>query len=243
MGHEEPYFYVRPQDVHGDQLSLVGQEAKHACSVLRMGRGERLKAVDGMGLEYLADITFISSHVAHARILKTTRRVREPICRLTLVQGVIKRGRMDIVVEKATELGVVSIIPLVTERSVVRPGKDKVDRWRRVALAAMKQSGRSVLPSIEEVMDLPTAIEMSRDSDVAIVAWEGEQKVSIADVIEPNFRTVMLLVGPEGGFSFQEIELCKAADMQVVSLGLRRLRSETATIVALSIVLHRLGDL
>ena len=155
-----------------------------------------------------------------------------------------KGQRFDLVVEKATEIGVHTLIPMVTARSVVRPSArdDRWTRWQRIAISAMKQCGRTFLPRITPVMGFGEVLAQVGHHDLGLIAWEGAEGEPLERWM-PRAGKVLLLIGPEGGFTPQEVEEAQRRGIKAISLGPRRLRAETAGIVALSLVLHHLGDL
>ncbi len=236
-------FYTPKKNIGRDGLTIIGEEARHIGVVLKHKRGDRISVTDGEGFEYPVIIDNITKNTVYCKILSKVRKPRESLVHIALAQGVIKGQRMDILVEKATELGVFEIIPLITERSVARlKGKERLDRLKRVALSAMKTSTRSLLPKIYEPMEFEDALKLSERYDISLLAWEGEKKNRLQDIIKENPKKVMLFIGPEGGFTEEEVERAKKR-VEVFSLGPRRLRSETAGIAAVSLLLYQLGEM
>ncbi|MDI6741032.1 MAG: 16S rRNA (uracil(1498)-N(3))-methyltransferase [Candidatus Edwardsbacteria bacterium] len=256
------FFYVAPCDVSEHKLTVSGEEARHIARVLRHKKGDKVVFTDGTGVEYECFLLAVSDRAVTAQINTHRRRTNEPIKRVTLAQAVPKGQRMDFVVEKGTELGLYAIIPLVTERSVVRgpddrsplplpgfeddPEGHKLERWKRIAIAAMKQSLRSWLPEIAPFCDFAAMMKKADDYDLILMADEGEKKHSLKEAVRSTkheLRKVLCLVGPEGGFSDKEKELSREKKAQVISLGPRRLRSESAGILLTALTLHELGEL
>lgn len=243
-------FYTDPEKIGKDTLTIDGEEARHILSVLRYKPGEKIDVVDGRGTKYKATIVKTSRSGLNASILSRTHMENEPGCRVALAQTVCRQEKMDFLVEKATEIGVSSIIPILTERSLVKVsgnsrGKRKVDRWRRVAIAAMKQSLRSVLPEIQNFTRFEDLLASFGRYDLCLIASLGRHSKNLSHCkkLKKGLKSILLIVGPEAGFT--DGELLKAESLRVipVSLGDRRLRTETAGIVFSSLVLHRLGDL
>lgn len=228
-------FYVRPEDVGDGILVLREDEVRH-MRVLRLRPGDRIGAVDGRGRWFLAEVEDIGDTLATARKLSEKAWVGEPEVRVTLGVGLLKGERFDFLVEKSTELGVHRIFPLLTRRTV-RMGA-KAERWIRIAKAAMKQCRRSWLPEVSAPVDLKEAIRKMEGMDLKLVAWEEEGR-SLEDVLPGGkVSSVGLLVGPEGGFCEEEVDMAVDAGFVPFSLGPRRLRSETAGTLALGVLLY-----
>ena len=258
------FFYVPPSSIEARQILISGEEARHISRALRHKKGDQITIVDGQGGEYECTIAAISDGAVTANIFNRRRKTNETIKQVSLAQAVPKGQRMDFVIEKGTEIGLHAIIPLITENSVVKladdkpgfnlppldddSGGSKAARWQRIAIAAMKQSLRSVLPNISEPMDFAGLAESFNNYDLLLMADEAEKKIYLAGVFAKlsenrDIRKVLCLVGPEGGFSPNEKKIITEAKGHIVSLGTRRLRSETAGLVLSTVVLDRLGEL
>ncbi|MEX0602561.1 MAG: RsmE family RNA methyltransferase [Bacteroidota bacterium] len=232
------YFYVQPSEVHGSTLRLQGDEAKHLARVLRKKAGERIRVTDGEGMMYEAVIRTISTNGVECQIQEVKERVNEPRLEVTLAASLLKNpARTDFLVEKATELGVHTIIPLLCQRTI--PKHDKHIRLERIALAAMKQCGRSILPKVFVSTSFPTLVRNSEHFDLKVIPHEKtEQSQFVGTVLQHHskVKSVLIVVGPEGGFTEEEVELASEHRFVPISLGPRRLRSETAAISALSFI-------
>ncbi len=244
------YFYVAPKNVSKDSLRIEGEEAKHIILVLRKKEGELIDVVDGEGMKYQVQVTESGKGWVEGRILNQTRKENEPYTDLTLAQALIKGPRMDFLIEKVTEIGISSVIPLLTKNTLIKPDAGtrqipRLGRWKKIAIAAMKQSLRSKLPEIEKPLTFAELLTRTKNYDLALIACQTSRLKSLKEVLEPKKRAkkLLLLVGPEGGFSKEELDQAFKFGMIPVSLGQRRLRSETAGIVFSSLVLHALGDL
>jgi 16S rRNA (uracil1498-N3)-methyltransferase len=243
-------FYVNPEDVKKDSLKITGEEAKHILSVLRYGSRDVIDVVDGCGTKYEVRIDEISRDFLEGSILSRTQMENEPKSHLTLAQAVCRRERMDFLIEKTTEIGVSSIIPIITERNTVKISKvsrerKKIDRWRKIAIAAMKQSLRTVLPEIHEIIKFDRLLSKIKDFDISLIASLDKDSKSLKQCIQlkKGVKSVLLVVGPEAGFTEEELSKAKARGAIPISLGSRRLRTETAGVVFSSLVLHQLDDL
>lgn len=252
------HFFVKPSDVSERQLTVYGEEARHIANALRHKRGDRVLFVDGQGGEYHCSLEAVSSYAVTARIINRSRKGREPIRQVTLAQALPKGTRMDLVIEKGTELGIHAFIPLVSQNSVVKwdadlpvPGESsegRQARWQRLAVAAMKQSLRSVLPKIHEPIKLADLWPQCDAYDLVLMADEAEKKLSVEQAFSElpankEVRKVLCIVGPEGGFTEQERRQAKEKHVKMVTLGPRRLRAETAGLALATLVLGRLGEL
>jgi 16S rRNA (uracil1498-N3)-methyltransferase len=237
-------FYTDKKHFTEHQIKLTGEEAHHIATVLRYKKGERIYVTDGEGFEYRAVVESVSEDTVLCTIVSRTRKPQEPLALITLAQGLIKAPRMDTLVEKTVELGVSEIIPVITQRSLpTMEGEGKIKRLQRIAISAMKTSTRSILPSIREPMNFKEVLAQIDRYQAAFLAWEGERSKRIADLITARPKRILLFIGPEGGFAQEEIDLATKMGVRTFSLGLRRLRAETAAISALSLLLYELGDM
>jgi len=247
------YFYVEPKNVGKNFLKIEGEEAKHICLVLRKGKGEIIEVVDGEGIKYQVLITGTGKDWVQGKILTQIRKENEPLTHLTLAQALIKGLRMDFLVEKITEIGVSSIIPLIAEKSLIKLGKDKkefarLNRWKRIAISGMKQSLRSRLPQIQKPVLFEELLATIKDYDLALIACQTKKSIRLRRIkeifeLKRRLKKILLLVGPESGFTQKELDQAFQAGIIPVSLGPRRLRAETAGILFSSLVLYELEDL
>jgi 16S rRNA (uracil1498-N3)-methyltransferase len=236
-------YYVSPRNVRGDHVIFTDDEVHHLSHVKRHKKGDQVWAVDGEGGAYEIELTDISVTRALGKIKQTRRRVGESLSELTLAQAMIKGDRFDWVIEKCVEIGVHRIIPLITENTIVKGGSGKQTRWTRIALGAMKQSGRSVLTEICEPREFKKALSMGTECGTRLIAHAGPDSQPIR-IGHPDKRSKgIALVGPEGGFTEEEIGLAADHGFIQVSLGPRRLRAETAGIVISTIILSAWGEL
>jgi len=253
------FFYAPPENFAADTITLAGDEHTHLVRVLHRQIGDRVTVVDGAGLAAESEIFEIGKTVTRLRPIKKSRRLGEPFVHLTLAQAAPKGNRFDWMIEKGTEIGVSAFIPLICERSEVNPGPGKNERWHRLALAAMKQSCRSICPAISEPVmfgalcrrasTLPAAYAAGqsgrlREFDFVLMAHEGAgdpltQLVNRA----PQPRIGLVMIGPEGGFSDNETKIAREAGLTFFGMGPRRLRAETAGLVAAMKILAAFGEL
>jgi len=243
MNHKE-YFYTKPENISQNYVEIKGDELKHLSRVVRKKIRDIVYVVDGNGNLYTVLLTDIKKQVALGEIQKLTRFAGEENFKLTLAQAVPKGSRFDLVIEKGTELGVSAFIPLICERSVIDVAPTKISRWKKVAIAAMKQCGRSILPEILPAQSIQEIIDQKNILTPGFIAHQDSKSKSSSHVIQSLkekgdlAKSAMILVGPEGGFSTEEIHLALENQFMPFSLGQRRLRSETAGIVASAIFME-----
>jgi 16S rRNA (uracil1498-N3)-methyltransferase len=230
------YFFVSKLDVHGSTLILRGDESKHLARVLRKTVGDRVFVTDGADTMYEATVVRIDRDEVECDIIDMKRKVNEPKIEVTLAVSLLKNpSRVDFLVEKAVELGIRTIIPILCERTI--PEHEKHTRLEKIALSAVKQCGRSYLPKIIDLMEFDELVHHAQGYSLRLVPHEKtEQSQFVGSVMQyhPNAKSVLLLIGPEGGFTEREMELATANQFVPISLGPRRLRTETAAISALS---------
>jgi len=246
-------FFVEPGQIIGDSITLLGTDAHHIADVLRLSFGQRIIVCDGEGYEYEGNIVSCSKDKVTVQVVNVKKSVSEPPLRIILAQGMPKRAEsFELVIQKATELGVARLVPLISERTVVRLKEDKLEnrlsRWSRIALEAAKQSQRGKVPEVDQPLTLTQFLDTIPRDALCLIPWEMEQTTGVKEVLKWELnngfaRTVVVLIGPEGGFSPGEIDEATRAGVIPVSLGPRILRTETAGIITLGIIQYELGDL
>ncbi len=237
-------------------VTLAPDEARHLRDVLRMRAGDEAFVFDGEGIEYRCAVSEIGRGSGGRATLRIEERVAAPHAEspldLTLLVALLKGEKFDLVVQKATELGVSGIVPVVTKRADVRPrdGEDaakRTVRWQRLALEAAKQSGRARVPRLAPPVTLEAALSnVTLGGDAARLMFAERGGVSLSELSElkdEHGSSVAALVGPEGGWEDEEISRAQSAGWTIVTLGGRTLRAETAAIVVAALLQHRLGDL
>jgi 16S rRNA (uracil1498-N3)-methyltransferase len=242
-------FFVRPESVEGGRLTFDADEARHIARVLRLTPGDVIAAVDGQGQEFTVRLDRVSGRAAAGTVVSRRHRDTESLLAITLAQGIPKGDRMEAIIRATTELGVARIVPLLTERTVVRlqPGqwRAREARWQRVVREAAKQCGRALVPVVEPPRSLPEVLGEGVVPGLTICLSELAAD-DLSAVLERTGRShlrVTLVVGPEGGLTSEEVELATGAGASAAGLGPRVLRTETAGIAAVAILQHRLGDL
>ncbi|OGK87882.1 MAG: hypothetical protein A2X52_10540 [Candidatus Rokubacteria bacterium GWC2_70_16] len=242
-----PRFYLRAEAGSGPRVTFDAQETRHLARVLRLGPGDVVQAVDGRGQELTVRLTRVDTRSAEGLILAREGGQRESPLHLTLVQGLPKGDKLETIIRMATELGVTRVVPVVTERTVVRTDAahraGRLARWQRVAREAAKQCGRTVIPEVAAARPLAEWLRDGRPDGLLLCLWE-EERALLADRLPPApVSAATLVVGPEGGLAASEVEGLGAAGAVVASLGPRVLRTETAGPVGLALLQARYGDL
>ena len=239
-------FFIEPSGVQDGHIVITGGDVNHIKNVLRMRAGEKIAAVDEAGgRKYLCEIREFTEDSVHCKILSAEEGDTELPARIFLFQGLPKADKMELIIQKAVELGCFEIIPVVCRRCVVKleekKRKSRVERWQTIAEAAAKQSGRRIIPRVREVMSFSEALSHAGDMDVKLIPYEraadmAETKRRLQDV-RPGQR-IAVFIGPEGGFEEAEIEEARKAGMVPITLGGRILRTETAAITVLSWLMY-----
>ncbi len=231
------YFYCPPENITADEILIDGEEFAHLVHVMRKKAGDEICVVDGTGAMYNVTLIELTKRAAHGTISSRFENHNEPQVSLTLAVGILKNpSRFDFLVEKVTELGVKEIIPISTERTI--PSHAKTDRWQKLALAAMKQCGRGYLPRVHALIAIEELLKECSTYKCKLIAHETSS-VPIKKYQEQiqDEKSAIVLIGPEGGFSEEEVHLCVESGFTDVSLGTRRLRTETAAITAASLLI------
>lgn len=238
-------FFVADAHATGDRVTIAGSDAHKIAHVLRLRDGDEIEIADSTACVYRAELQIDGASVCAT--------LREPIDTsrpggsvvIDVAQGVPKGPKMDFIVEKLSELGVMEIIPIESERTIVRDvGVNKVERWRRVAKAAAAQSGRPNIATIADPVSLGGLAARFDSYDLVLFPWELAATRPLRETLPPllaKAERVLVVIGPEGGFSHAEAELAKAAGARVISLGTDILRTETAALVVLSILRYLTG--
>ena len=230
----------------GAQVELRGKAAEHVTRVLRLGAGDKVTLFNGDGTDYPSEIKELHKGSLTLAVRSALPARAESPLAITLVQGIARGERMDLVVQKATELGVTAIVPVATTRSVVRLDADtrakKLAHWRGVAIAACEQCGRATLPAIAEPADFESWLAQPSRTETLRILLSPEAEASLVATAAGATR-IELLVGPEGGLADSERDLALTVGYRACRLGPRVLRSETAAVAALAVLQSAAGDL
>lgn len=248
-------FYALPDKINREVVMLSHEETHHLTRVLRLKPGDEAFVFDGCGREYRCRFLQVEDHCALLEVIEELLDAVESPLLITLGQSLAKGEKFDVIVQKATELGVSSIVPLLTDQADVKLTDERwekrLERWRRISLEALKQCGRRTIVEIRNPMSLGALLdEEARDSGgnsletgaVLVFSEKGGAIVEAALAETADASAVTILVGPEGGWSDDEFGLFARRGTKSVTLGSRILRTETAAIVAITLVQHALGD-
>lgn len=240
-------FFVSGVHAAGDIAALADDDARKLLVVLRKSAGAPLEIVDSSGRTFAARL-IVDGTSARAELERELAARRPDTLRITLAQGIPKGQKMDFVVEKATELGVATIVPFASERTVgAETGRDgKVERWRRLAKAAAQQCGRTDVPTVEQPVGFAELLASIGRYDAAVIPWELEGGAPLRDrlpALLEGVRDVLAIIGPEGGLAAAEVAAARERGAHAISLGSRIFRTETAGLVTCSALLYASGDL
>jgi len=244
-----PRFFIPPGAWARDRVTITGRDYHHIRRVLRLGPGAKLFVLDGDGRMFEAVIETVQKEALVALLTDEAPALPEPPVKIVLVQGLPRGEKMELVIQKATEIGVAGIIPLAAARAVPRFTGEKAahrrSRWQRIAVEAAEQSGRGRFPLVGEIQDLAGVLRGLPDGAASFLLWEAERATTLKHVLRagPARADVYLFVGPEGGFTGGEVALARSAGVVPVSLGRRILRTETAGLIAAALVLYEWADL
>lgn len=239
-------FHAFQSQISDSQVVLNADEAHHLSRVLRLGEGDRVFVFDGEGNEWECEIARVGKREADLTILRQLNNDVESPLRLTLAQALVKGDKFDWIVQKATELGVTRIVPLITDHTDVRRveerAEQKLERWRRISLEALKQCGRRRLVEITEPISFVGFCSAAEAVSLVFSERGGKALREIAASVHSP-ASLTLCVASEGGWSDAELEAAEAHNFQPVHLGQRILRTETAAIAAVTLAQHLFGDL
>ena len=243
-------FFVSDEQVYDGKIQIAGSDVNHIGHVLRMKPGVKIRISDESGRAYFCTIESISEKDVWAVIDEVDEKGTELPCRVVLFQGLPKGDKMELIIQKAVELGVNEVVPVAMKNCVMKLDEKKADkkieRWQNIAESAAKQSKRTIIPKISHPVKYKQALEMAKELDVTLVPYENERGMEatreiIDGIAENPVQSIGIIVGPEGGFAPEEIAMVdENPAMQRISLGRRILRTETAGMAALAMLVYRL---
>ncbi len=242
-------FFILPSDLKGDRVRLSPEQSHQVHHVLRLRPGDAIVVLDGAGAEYDVTLTTVGSRETTGRVTNQRQAAGEPTVEVTLFQSVLAREKFEWVLQKGAEVGVARFVPVLTERSLVRVRQieeSKRTRWRRILTEAAEQSHRGRIPEIEEIVAWKDAVSQLRGFDRSLIAATSGTSRTIKESLEPGdkpLESIAVLIGPEGGFTDDEVKQACENGALAISLGPRILRTETAAVVVPALVLHELGNL
>ena len=236
-----PRFFVRQEQIDGDVVNILGEDAHHLSRSLRMAAGEMITVCDMQGNEYDCELVGFMDKCVTAKIIDRRHSENEPACYVRLFQALPKGDKLDSIIQKAVECGVSEIIPFQSERCIVRIKGDseekKNQRRQRIASEAAKQCGRSVIPMVKESVDFLAMLDMAKESELCLFCYEGDGTLPLGVILREEAeknggalpRSISIIIGSEGGFSQNEAQMCQGLGMRMTGLGKRILRTETAS--------------
>lgn len=235
----------------GPEIRITDQDAKHIAKVLRLIPGDEILLTDGNGRDYQANIETVSPSMVSCRITRECETLSESPLRITLCQGMLKDKKMDSLLRHVTELGIYEWQPFFCERSIPVPDKkrivSRVQRWESIARESLKQCGRSRMPIINPPREFKDIMDQSSAFDLNIIFWEDLKSAATSFNCsrggQSSISTVLILVGPEGGFSSREIIQAQDKNFTVCGMGPRILRAQTASIAACTLIQNMYGDM
>ncbi len=237
-------FFIKREDIHIDRINLVGEDVQHISRVLRLQEGDKLILCDGEGTDYDVTIESIDKHAVRTVITDKEASRGEASIHTVLYQGIPKAAKMDLIIQKCTEMGISRIVPVTTVRTIVKleSGNDerkKVERWSKIAEEAAKQSGRGIIPQVAMPMTFEQALKDAAGLDLRLIPYELENAMPLKEALKQKKAAgIGYFVGPEGGFDAAEIAKARKEGVVPVTLGKRILRTETAGFAVLTGIMY-----
>ena len=246
-------FFVDKQNIHEEEQMIIVDDKEdviHISKVLRLKTKDQIEICDGTQNEYIVEISEIEKSKIVSKILSYKEIGTEPKVQVSLYQGVPKGSKMELIIQKCTEVGIATITPIITDRTVVqlkdkKAEEKKTERWKKIAEEAAKQCKRGRIPSVMEPISFLDMLKDTQQYDLSMIPYENEALLGLKKILRSNPQTqkIAIVIGPEGGFEESEILAAKNAGIIPVTLGPRILRTETAGFIALGIVMYELGDI
>lgn len=242
-------FFVPPTWIEGATAKLEGDVARQVSRVLRMSPGDDVALLDNSGREFQVRLTRFTGRIVEGTVLSVDQGPGEPRINVTLYQGMLKGEKFQWVLQKGTELGAATFVPLICQRSILQEQdswqSSRYPRWRKIIAEAAEQSGRRIMPQLREPISFRDACEGTVGSSaVSMIPWEQEGSIGLRSaLLRLRAKDVNIFIGPEGGFEEWEVSHARSLGVTPVSLGRRILRSETASIVAVAAVMYEAGEL
>lgn len=242
-------FFITPSQIEGEKIIIIGSDVNHMKNVLRMKKGEHILLSDGIDREYECEILELNKDNVETRILDVFASSAELPTKITLFQGLPKSDKMELIIQKAVELGAYEIVPVVTKRTVVKldekKAKKRIERWNNIALSAAKQAKRSKIPEVTSLMTMKQAFSYASTLDACIIPYEDAKGISHSREVLSSLKGkkhIGVFIGPEGGFDEAEIQSAMELHIEPITLGKRILRTETAGMTVLSILMFEIEE-
>jgi len=242
-------FFIPASSIEGDRVQLSPEQSHQVCHVLRLKPGDTIVVLDDSGDECNVTLTAVCRTETVGQVTSKQRAPGEPVAEITLFQSLLIREKFEWVLQKGTEVGVTQFVPMLTERGIVRTKtieENKLDRWRRILTEAAEQSQRGRVPQLEPVVTFNNAVLQMGDFDRCLITAPSDGAVALRDALQGithSPASVAVMIGPEGGFTEEEVALACEKGAVRVGLGPRILRTETAAMIACALVLYELGEM
>lgn len=244
-----PKFFIKESQIDNNEITLIGEDVKHIANVLRKQVGDEINICNITTSEnFLSQIKEINKEQIKCNIIKKINSEAEPKTEITIFQGLPKAEKMELIIQKCTELGAKNFVPVQMERCVVKLDAKseikKIERWQKIAETAAKQSGRDIIPKVENLINFQKLLNLIQKYDIVLVAYENEEKYTLKNALntvkEKENLKIGIIIGPEGGIEKQEVEQLVKSGAKSITLGKRILRTETAGLSMTSIILYEL---
>ena len=240
------HFFAEHENISDDYIDIRGGDVNHIKNVIRLKAGDEVLISSGDNYDYLCSIERISDDVVTAKIIETREKMNELPVKVYLFP---KADKMELIIQKMVELGVYEIVPVSMKRSVVRldekKARTKTTRWNAISESAAKQSKRSIIPNVSEVLSFKQALEKAKELDVLLLPYECAEGMAytrmVVSKIKPG-QSVGIFIGPEGGFDGEELKLASEAECNIITLGKRILRTETAGMMLMSVIMYNMEE-
>ncbi len=244
-------FFISDENLCGENVVLKGKQAHQIRNVLRMRPGDHVIVLDNRSAEYEVELELMSKSRITGHVIEKREATGEPAVQITLYQSLVKQDKFEWVLQKCTEVGVKRFVPLITQRSVIQDPGDisskKLSRWRSIITEAAEQSGRGLIPELSRAISLEKAIGSLAGFGCCLIASRQTERSGVRSALRRSDKgastTIALLIGPEGGFTEEEVKRSQARGAIPISLGRRILRTETAAVVAASLILYELNEM
>jgi len=246
-----PKFFIKSNQIIENKINLVGEDVKHIANVLRMQTDDTINICNNDTSEnFLCKIESIQKEKILCEIIEKVNNETESNIDITIFQGIPKAEKMELIIQKCTELGVNTFVPVQMERCVVKLDSKneakKIERWQKIAETAAKQCGRNKIPKVENQINLKNLLYLIKKYDIVLLAYENEQNCTLKNALKqlqnnPNLK-VGIIIGPEGGIDTKEVQLLNESGVKTITLGKRILRTETVGIVMSSIIMYELEN-
>ena len=244
-----PKFFIKNNQIKDKKINLIGEDVKHIANVLRKQIGDELSICNIDSSEnFLCKISVINNESIECEVIEKLKSETEPNTEITIFQGLPKAEKMELIIQKCTEIGVKTFVPVSMERCVVKLDSKseikKIERWQKIAETAAKQSGRDIIPKVENLINLKKVCNLIEKYDIVLLAYENEENYTLKEALntikEKKHLKIGIIIGPEGGIDGKEVEQLVTSGAKKITLGKRILRTETVGITMSSIIIYEL---